>query len=125
MSGESPLAIGVGSTNSDDTVSRTSSPGPPGNTYDTWAMRFPEVTPYFKPDVSAPGVNICSADSNVNNGYRLLSGTSMACPHVAGLAALLLSWNTGLTNARIKKCILQSADLTVPSGRTCGNVRDA
>jgi subtilisin family serine protease len=38
------------------------------------------------PVVSAPGVGIASA--NVGGGTRLLSGTSMACPHVAGVAAL-------------------------------------
>lgn len=38
------------------------------------------------PQVSAPGVDIVSA--KVGGGLRLLSGTSMACPHVAGVAAL-------------------------------------
>jgi subtilisin len=37
--------------------------------------------------VVAPGVNVYS--TYLNNGYTLMSGTSMACPHVAGLAALV------------------------------------
>lgn len=41
--------------------------------------------------VSAPGVGVQSVDSNTSAGLRLDSGTSMAAPHVAGLAALVLA----------------------------------
>ncbi|OCA85821.1 hypothetical protein A8F94_13190 [Bacillus sp. FJAT-27225] len=43
----------------------------------------------LKPDVAAPGVNIYS--SVVGGGYELYQGTSMAAPHVAGSAAVLLA----------------------------------
>ncbi|GFY87297.1 subtilase family protein [Actinidia rufa] len=49
----------------------------------------------LKPDVAAPGVSILAAypplDKDHRAGYALLSGTSMACPHVSGIVALIKS----------------------------------
>lgn len=65
-----------------------------------------------KPDVVAPGVNIYSATSNgalldgindrVVDGFAILSGTSMATPHVAGLVAILKQQYPELTTEMIK-----------------------
>ena len=42
----------------------------------------------LKPDVTAPGVAIVSTGSGTGNGAATISGTSMASPHAAGVAAL-------------------------------------
>lgn len=59
--------------------------------------------------VVAPGVEIYS--TYLNDGYKTMSGTSMACPHVAGLAALLHQKNPDATALEIKACILSTANI--------------
>jgi subtilisin family serine protease len=76
-----PHSFAAGATDSNDKIAYFSSRGPI-----TWA----DVT-YTKPDVSAPGVNVISAKPG--GGYQSMSGTSMACPHVSGVAALLYAAN--------------------------------
>jgi len=63
-------------------------------------------------DVAAPGDDIYS--TVLNNGYQSESGTSMATPHVAGLAALLKSFRPNLNWLDIKNLILDNGDL-IPS----------
>ncbi|HVG71990.1 MAG TPA: S8 family serine peptidase [Vicinamibacterales bacterium] len=59
-------------------------------------------------DLAAPGVNILST---YETGYAFASGTSMATPHVAGAAAMLLANRPALTVAEVKSSLLNSADL--------------
>ncbi|UTR08022.1 S8 family serine peptidase [Alkalihalobacillus sp. LMS6] len=59
-------------------------------------------------DVTAPGEHIPS--TYLENQYILLSGTSMAAPHVAGLAALIHSINPSLSNEDIGNLILGNAN---------------
>ena len=68
-------------------------------------------------DIYAPGDNIISTLQNNQYGYK--SGTSMAAPHVAGLAALLLDTEPALSANRLKEIILDSADtitINTPDG---------
>ncbi|PLR80329.1 peptidase S8 [Bacillus canaveralius] len=58
-------------------------------------------------DIAAPGVYIPS--TYVHNQYAALSGTSMAAPHVTGLAGLILSANPELSNLEVMQIIKTSA----------------
>jgi subtilisin family serine protease len=60
-----------------------------------------------KVHVGAPGVNVYS--SVLGNNYEVMSGTSMATPHVSGIAALVLSHEGTLTNLQLKDRIVQTA----------------
>lgn len=59
-------------------------------------------------DLVAPGVRIFSTVPN--NGYETFSGTSMASPHVAGVAGLLLAQRPTLTNHEVRAILTASAD---------------
>jgi subtilisin len=59
-------------------------------------------------DISAPGVGIISSILNDNTYY--MQGTSMACPHVAGAAALLIKNNPALTAAEVTNILTSTAD---------------
>lgn len=72
----------------------------------------------LKPDVIGPGVNILAAwpfalDGNTNTKltFNIDSGTSMSCPHLSGIAALLKSSHPDWSPAAIKSAIMTSADL--------------
>lgn len=69
-------------------------------------------------EISAPGYAVYSTYHDLNNayhGYNYMSGTSMAAPHVAGLAGLLFSQNPALTVDELR-ALMQStaADLGDP-----------
>lgn len=66
-------------------------------------------------DVAAPGVGIAS--TYPDNQYAALSGTSMASPHVAALAALIRSVNPALTNKEVMDILRQSAEDIGPPGK--------
>jgi subtilisin family serine protease len=66
-------------------------------------------------EISAPGVGIIGPYNNNDNGYAIFTGTSMAAPHVSGLAALLATVNPTLTAAGLRAAIDGSAvDLGAP-----------
>ncbi|MFN8532862.1 MAG: S8 family serine peptidase [Dehalococcoidia bacterium] len=86
--GASPSVLAVGATDSNDKRAGFSTSGS-----------------YV--DVSAPGVGIISTYRN--GGYLTMSGTSMAAPMVAGLAALIWSRTPTMTAAQVRQAILDSS----------------
>ena len=74
----------------------------------------------IKPDLIAPGVNILAAwsgDASPSSlasdrrrvGFNILSGTSMSCPHVAGIAGLLKALHPDWSPAAIKSAIMTTS----------------
>lgn len=70
-------------------------------------------------DIAAPGVDILS--TMIGGSYYTMSGSSMACPMVAGAAALLWSYNPSLTNQQVREALETYTDPYTPyNGRTIG-----
>jgi len=79
----------------------------------------------IRPDLSAPGVNVPSAWND--GGYETISGTSMATPHVAGTAALVMSVNPALKGhpdqvADILRATTVTDGVTDPGNNGCGGL---
>ncbi|MGC4853189.1 S8 family serine peptidase [Micromonospora sp. DT4] len=69
----------------------------------------------LKPEITAPGVDILAARSHQVRGsgeYTLMSGTSMATPHVAGTAALVAAAHPDWTGQRIKEALVSTVKAT-------------
>ena len=65
-------------------------------------------------DVTAPGVDIYSSLAGSNSSYGNMSGTSMACPMVAGLAAMIIAIDPNLSPDEVENCIESTADNIYP-----------
>ena len=94
------------------------------------SSRGPRIDGVQKPDVSAPGEDICSARRDFHDGcccdcccdsYVDMSGTSMAAPHVTGAIALILERNSALTHTQIKTVLLNRARKDSFTGATNNN----
>jgi thermitase len=70
-------------------------------------------------DIAAPGVGVWSTlwDSEEGNTYGAANGTSAACPHVAGAAALVLSLRPDLSADQLAEILEASADDEGPAGK--------
>lgn len=74
---------------------------------------------FIKPDLIAPGVEITSL-ANGENFYTTMSGTSVSAPVVAGICALLIQQNPGLTPNMVKSILLSSAKSLPYDVNACG-----
>jgi hypothetical protein len=116
-------AISIGATDSTDVIADFSSWGP---------VEWDTIDPYndysyppglFKPDFSAPGVDITSC--LLGGGYTQMGGTSMATPCAAGVAALMLERNPNLLPEDVDE-IMQNSVLPLgeqPKNNTYGTGR--
>ena len=59
-------------------------------------------------DLAAPGVEIYSATADSDSAYANYSGTSMACPHAAGVSALLVARYPGISVAELRQRLLST-----------------
>lgn len=100
-------ALGIGASDESDAIAYFSSgevvrksswSSPPADWPDEWTV----------PLLSAPGVNVYS--SVPGGGYESWQGTSMATPHVAGCAALMLAANPSLGVGEIRDTLVATAD---------------
>lgn len=63
----------------------------------------------MRPSVTAPGVSVVSTASGTGNGFQVLSGTSMATPVVAGVAALAKQAHPGWSQPDLRAAVVQTA----------------
>ena len=71
-------------------------------------------------DLYAPGVGITSASHTSNTATASMSGTSMATPHAAGVAAALLSQSPGLNPAQVASALASNATAGIITGAGTG-----
>lgn len=95
---------------------RTGGPATPVPVVAGFSSRGPDSTSggdLVKPDIAAPGVGILAAvapDQNPNgDNYGMESGTSMATPHIAGLAALIIGRHPDWSPMRVKSAMMTTA----------------
>jgi len=107
--------ICVGAVDDQDTVDRAD---------DTWAdySNFgPRVddgddndTDELKPELVAPGSYIMAPMYNTYSAFQTMSGTSMSCPHVSGVVALMLEANPDLTPPEVLEILKRTAQAVDP-----------
>jgi Leucine-rich repeat (LRR) protein len=86
-----------------------------------FSSRGPVGDSLIKPDIIAPGMAILS--TYLGHGYREMDGTSMASPHAAGAAALLLQLHPNWTPSAVKGSLMANAKRLYPFDGGSGFMR--
>lgn len=100
--GISPNVITVGAVDDKRTIDSSD------DTIATFSSRGPTKEGLVKPDIVAPGVDINSLSNTKLDGYKPLSGTSMATPLISGSIALLLNKYGNISSKDIKQKLMSS-----------------
>ena len=87
----------------------------------------PQMCTFFSPigscvNIWAPGSSVLSASHTSDTGSRSLSGTSMACPHVSGAAALILSADPTMKSSAVLRELTNNAFKGALSGLKSNDV---
>ena len=113
------LAITVGASNDRNTVDRSD------DVHESFSNRGPrasdgdqDMIDELKPDLMAPGRDIISAQHNSLSGYVEMTGTSMSCPTVSGVVALMLQANPDLDPISVKEILRTTAQQTMGASRS-------
>ncbi|MBU7047357.1 MAG: S8 family serine peptidase, partial [Theionarchaea archaeon] len=104
--GDATLVITVGASDKSDALASFSSRGP-------------TTDGRIKPDITAPGVSIYAASAGTSCSDVGMSGTSMATPHIAGVAALMLDARGTATPLQVKNCMGATAIDKGNTGKDC------
>eukprot|EP00727_Mastigamoeba_balamuthi_P000546 m51a1_g10489 hypothetical protein (1469) ;mRNA; r:61817-66685 len=97
----------------------TSGPSAGADVVADFSSRGPSTDMTLGPDVSAPGSQIVAqgygtgSGAEAHFGFGPCSGTSMACPHVAGIAALIRQRHPEFTAAEVKSALMTTATTNV------------
>ena len=110
-----PWVISAANGTKAGTLAESSSKGTPGGPKTVTAANGEVITWLDEPTVTAPGTDIVSVRASISAStstdpfYTVMSGTSMASPHVAGIAALMLEANPLLTPQQVKQILKATA----------------
>jgi subtilisin family serine protease len=118
-----PIAVAAGNSNAD---ACGSSPARAANAITTGSTTTTDARSSFSNfgtclDIFAPGSGILSAWFSSDTATATLSGTSMASPHVAGVAALYKQANPSASSTTVRNAIVNNATTNVVTGAGTGS----